>query len=136
MGRPAAFMIQSVVLDAWAVVAWLRDERPAAEELEVQLHGRPLMNWVNVCEVAYRMRRERGAVAAHELVEGIVARCMVVEADRHHSLMAASVKADFRLSLADAYAAATALVAEVPLATGDPELLVEERRWQIVDLRQ
>ncbi len=46
--------------DSWAVLAWLDGEQPAMDRLEQVLRDRPLMSWVNVVEVYYRVERDHG----------------------------------------------------------------------------
>ena len=53
--------------------------------------------------------------------------------DRALILEAARIKADYPMSYADAFAAATAIQLGAPLWTGDPELLVADAAWQTVD---
>ena len=51
----------SACLDSWAVLAWLDGEEPAAEVVQRSLdQGRPVMSWVNLVEVEYRVRRQHG----------------------------------------------------------------------------
>ncbi len=60
-------MPEAVVLDAYAVLAFL-DEEPGAEAVaEVLRSGEPWMTLVNLGEVAYIVERECGAEAAEEV---------------------------------------------------------------------
>jgi hypothetical protein len=50
-------------------------------------------------------------------------------------LSAATVKAEHRLSYAEAFDTATALAHDAALLTGDPELLGDDVPWRVEDLR-
>lgn len=67
-------MPDSKVVDAWALLAWLRDEQPAAshvrdclqqaEEATIQLS----MSWVNVGEVYYMLVRKHDSKTAADFL--------------------------------------------------------------------
>ena len=42
----------SACLDAWAVLAWLDGEQPAADRVDALLSERSVMSWVNAVEVS------------------------------------------------------------------------------------
>ena len=56
----------SVCLDSWAVLAWLDGEKPALSRIEGLLGSRPVVSWVNLVEVYYRVERDHGRVAADD----------------------------------------------------------------------
>lgn len=126
----------TVVLDSWAVLRYLEDRPPAADQVGTLLASqRPLMSWINLGEVFYVIRRLHGEEQAAETVRDLRA---VVDAelpDAARVLDAARIKADHPLAYADAFAAATALAARGELWTGDPELLVAGSPWRWRDLR-
>lgn len=103
-----------------------------AEVIEAE---QPVMSWINVGEVFYVVRRAHGEDAAAETIRDL--RTVVAAALPSPELVldAARIKADHRLSYADAFAAATAIANDAVLLTGDPELLTEEGRWRWEDLR-
>ena len=123
----------TLVVDAWALVGYMRDESCAAD-IEILLKRAALgevalaIASVNWGEVVYRVARQH-AVA----VEAVVARLdllpiEIVPADRDMTILAARLKAERRLDYADSFAAALALSLDAPLMTGDPhfrELLPE-----------
>lgn len=126
----------TVVLDSWAVLRYLEDAGEAAAEVAALLdEGRPLMSWINLGEVHYVVRRLSGEDDASETIRDLR---QVVDArlpDERLVLQAATIKAHWTMSYADAFAAALAVAWDAVLWTGDPELLVEGAPWQWKDLR-
>ncbi len=81
------------------------------------------------------MRRAHGEAEALEVVRDLRD---VIDAERPTEadvLNAGRIKADFAMSYADAFAAATAMAHDATLWTGDPELLVADAPWTWRDLR-
>jgi ribonuclease VapC len=125
------------VLDSFALVAYFRDE-PGAEAVEnlLVVAGRkdsPLhMTDVNYAEVKYSIVRKDGAEAwaeAAKILQGL-------PIDFHPTTRAladtvADFKARFKLSLADAFAAALAKEKKTELVTGDPEFKALEKEIKI-----
>jgi PIN domain nuclease of toxin-antitoxin system len=117
-------------MDAYAVVAYLRDEPSAAEAAEL-LRGQPLLSSVNTAEVCDQMVRVFGAdpdrIEADLALLGHAGLRVLpvsdelgmaagrIRARRYHRERAA-------VSLADCVATAAALANRVPLATADPAL--------------
>ena len=115
------------VLDSHALLALLRDE-PGGEAVARILEragerDQPVhMTEVNYAEVQYLIRRKDGD-AAWTLIAGEL-RAAPIEfhpADRRLADTAADFKARFKISLADAFAAALAREKKAELVTGDPE---------------
>jgi hypothetical protein len=71
-----------------------------------------------------------GPQASHGTVRDLDAKLDVETPDSERVLAAATIKAEHRLSYADAFAAATALAHDVALLTGDPELLGDDMPWR------
>jgi len=121
-------VMDSLVLDAQPVVALALNEPRAADVerrlLDLAAGEAALMSAVNWCEVVYAIRRSAGEHAA-ALVAGLMsqARVSVVDVDQNMAAVAAAIKAEHRLSLGDAFAAALALGTNLPLMTGDPDFL-------------
>jgi predicted nucleic acid-binding protein len=62
------------VLDSWALLAWLRDEPPAAYVAEILRQAdtgelQVLMSWMNVGEVCYMLARKHDTRVAEEFLE-------------------------------------------------------------------
>jgi predicted nucleic acid-binding protein len=113
----------TVVLDSWAVLAWLDGVEPAAGAVDEAMRDRPTMSWINLAEVAYRLERLHGAPQADETVAEIR---RLINADlpgTGRMLAAARVKANNAIALGDCFALATAAGVDGELWTGDPEIL-------------
>ncbi len=126
-----------VVLDSHALVAYFRDE-PGAEQVEALLtHAaeadRPLhMTEVNYAEVKYILVRKDGPKAWAASARILVGLPIDIHpADRRLADLAADFKARFKLSLADAFAAALAKEKKADLVTGDPEFKAVEKEIKI-----
>jgi PIN domain nuclease of toxin-antitoxin system len=126
-----------VVFDSWALLAYLGGE-PAADRVEsAWLDEGAAISSVNLGEVLYiRMRQdgEESAVATVDQARGLLE---VIDPDWALVSSAASIKAHGGLSYADAFCIATAIRAEAPLWTGDPEIIgvAAQRSCEVVDLR-
>ena len=82
---------------------------------------------INYGELVYITEREQGAFAARRAIAAIdQLPIIVVEADRRLTFAAAHVKANDRLSYADAFAVALAQQTQATLVTGDPEFRAVE----------
>lgn len=115
------------VLDSFALLSFLRDE-PGAEMVaalmeKAEERRQPLqMTEVNYAEVQYIIRRKDGEAAWRIVADELVT--LPIEfrpADRLLADQAADFKTRFKLSLADAFAAALAKIRKTELITGDPE---------------
>jgi predicted nucleic acid-binding protein len=129
------------VLDSFALIAYFRDE-PGAETMENLLvsAGKKdtplLMTDVNYAEVKYSIVKKDGAAAwaeAGKVLQGL-------PIDFHSTTRAladsaADFKARFKLSLADAFAAALAKERKAELVTGDPEFKPLEKEIKVHWLR-
>jgi PIN domain nuclease of toxin-antitoxin system len=110
-------------LDAWAVLAWLDGEEPALSRVNAALPDRPIVSWINLVEVYYRVERDHGRAEADATLADVRA---VVAADMPGSgrmIEAARLKARMALALGDCFALATAAAHGVRLLTGDPGIL-------------
>lgn len=126
-----------VVLDSWALLAYLKDE-PAAGRIESEwLESGVAISSINLGEVLYIRTRAIGEDSARADVETIRRRLTLVEPDWPLVMVAATIKANGGLSYADAFCIATALHLNAPLWTGDPEIIdqVAEHSCEVVDLR-
>jgi uncharacterized protein with PIN domain len=113
----------SACLDAWAVLAWLDGEQPAYQELEAVLPERPVMSWINAVEVYYRLERDHGRPAADEVLQSLRRALELELPTQSRMIETARIKAAIPLALGDCFAIATAAARNVPLLTGDPEIL-------------
>jgi ribonuclease VapC len=126
-----------VALDSHALLRLLRDE-PGAEAVSQLLEKASQrdqavhMTEVNYAEVQYIIRRKDGdAVWAAIAGELRAAPIEFHPATRPLADLASGFKARFRLSLADAFAAALAKEMKAELVTGDPEFKALEKEIRI-----
>lgn len=127
-----------VCLDSWAVLAWLDGDEPAAAAVaEVLDRERPVMSWINLVEVSYRLTRDHGTDEADRAIAEL--RAQVNEDLPGVSAMraVASLKAERPIALADCFAIALAAENEAVLMTGDPEIVdrAEDLPCEVKDLR-
>ncbi len=116
------------VIDAWAMLAWVRDEPPAprvlaalqqAEIGEIHL----LMSWINAGGVYYILARKHDVKTAQEFLKRLPSLPLrLVLPEERDVLAAARLKAARRISYAGGFAAALAQRESASLMTGDPEL--------------
>ena len=126
----------SACLDSWAILAWLDGEQPALARVEATLPGRPVVSWVNLVEVYYRVERDHGRLAADEILASLRGALSPDLPGTARMVGAARLKARAPIALADCFAAVTAAAHGVPLLTGDPELIdLEDPPCVIEDLR-
>ncbi|HET9783577.1 MAG TPA: PIN domain-containing protein [Terriglobales bacterium] len=125
--------MRRLVLDAWAVMAWLngqpggeamREIFRAAERTECVLR----MSIINLGEVFYSAARCRGLGFAQEFAATLRRQVVAIPASEEAVMRAAALKAFHKLSFADAFAVVAALDENAPLVTGDPELRALERK--------
>ncbi len=117
------------VLDAWAILAFLQKEEPAASRVKQLLEDAQegtvelFISIINLGEVIYRVGKVKGEKEAQETLDEI--RCLsvtVLPATEKAVFAAAGFKMRHAISYADAFAAATATDLDAVLVTGDPEL--------------
>ncbi|MSU24789.1 MAG: PIN domain-containing protein [Opitutus sp.] len=129
------------VLDSHALLAFLRGE-PGVEQIAALLEKAsvrdiPLhMTEVNYAEVKYSVVRKDGANRWEEIARELPT--LPIEfhpADRRLADLAADFKARFKLSLADAFAAALAKEKKAELVTGDLEFKPLEKEIKITWLK-
>ena len=134
-------MPASPVLDSFALLSFLRDE-PGAEMVaalmeKAEERRQPLqMTEVNYAEVQYIIRRKDGEAAWCIVADELVT--LPIEfrlADRPLADQAADFKTRFKLSLADAFAAALAKSRKAELVTGDLEFKQVEDEIRIAWLK-
>lgn len=127
-----------VLLDSWALLAYLKGEPAAGMVRDMWLSEGAAISSINLGEVLYLRIRERGEKAANADIERIRQRSEVLTPDWELVRSAASIKAGGGLSYADAFCVATARHLDSPLLTGDPEIAerADELGCAVVDLRR
>ncbi len=125
----------TIVLDAWAVTALFGDE-DAAERVERALElERVVVSWINLGESFYNAIKRRGRPAADAALRSLLPLIEAETPDPPLVLAAATVKAQHRLSYADAFCVATGQRHRAPVWTGDPEILALDDLIDVIDLR-
>jgi predicted nucleic acid-binding protein len=119
-----------IVLDAWALLAYLQGEEPAASQVKAALQeaeaGRTdlFASLINIGEVFYSIGRRKGEAAAEETLEELRHLPLtIVPPTPETVLQAARLKMHYTLSYADAFAVVTTQALQGSLMTGDPEIL-------------
>lgn len=123
-------MTSHAVLDAWAILALLQKEEPAATRVrellqaakdeEIQL----AISLINLGEVVYRVGKTMGEQAAWETLDELRRLPLTVVPAQDEVVWAAVTwKMRHSISYADAFAVATAERLKATLLTGDPELI-------------
>ena len=131
------------VLDSWALIAFFEDE-PAADAVEEMIdqanrdRHRLFLTAVNWAEVYYTTMREvslEAAEAHSQAIANLPIDVVGVGDDLKLARQAAIYKATYRISLADAFAAALAKEKKAELVTGDPEFKSLEKEIKIIWLK-
>ena len=124
------------VLDSFALIAYL-DAEPSGllvrQLIEQASSEQPLfLSVINLGEVVYDTERDNGRDAAEEALASIRRLPIsIIGAEENRVLAAAHIKANYRVSYADAFAIALAQELNATIVTGDPEFRNAER---IVDI--
>ena len=117
----------TIVLDSWAIMAYLEDE-PAAEQVEMlilsarELGKQLTMSTINIGEVWYNTAQRESEAEADRVVANL--RQLGIEfvvADWELTRQAAAYKSSYPIAYADCFAAALAKIKDAELITGDPE---------------
>jgi predicted nucleic acid-binding protein len=111
------------VLDSSAILALIEDEEGAERVEEVTRNSATILPAVALMEVFYILRQERGEAEAYGLYAHAreLANEIVWRLDEPTLLLAGHFKADHKVSLADAWIAATAVQRGATLLHKDPE---------------
>lgn len=130
---------KALVLDSWAVLAYLGGEASGQEVADViagtHESGIPMyMSVINAGEVWYILARKISEAQADQAMTDLRGLGIeVIDADWPVTRMAATFKARHRMSYADCFAAALAKDRKSDLVTGDKEFKQVEReinvRW-------
>lgn len=128
---------KALVLDAWAVIAYLEDE-PSAQQIadliaSAHEEGNPVyMTVVNVGEVWYTIAREASEEDANSTIKELRdLRIQFENVGWELTQEAARFKSQHKMSYADCYAAALAKVKKADLVTGDKEFKPLEEQIKI-----
>ncbi len=137
-------MMERIVLDSWAILAWLQGEdtgeivrdliswaggdEAAGKKVQTRwVEGirspKLFMSLINLGEVFYILGQRRGEKEARETVEEIKSSVIgVVPVSEQLVFEAASLKIKYPIAYADSFVLATTMALGGALVTGDPEL--------------
>jgi predicted nucleic acid-binding protein len=131
------------VLDAWAVLALLQKEEPAASRVKQLLEetGKGdvelFISVINLGEVYYCIGKAKGESEARETLDDIRRLTLTVVPVTDEAVFnAARLKMSYAISYADAFAAAAAEELDAVLVSGDPELEQLEDRLRLEKLER
>src|SRR6266487_4701279 len=123
-------MSDNFVLDAWALLAFLQGEEPAASRVREVMNDaqkgdvRLFVSLINIGETYYRIGKAKSPKEADYVLKDLYLLPMeILSADDETVLAAARLKMTHAISYADAFAAVAAQQKDATLLTGDPELL-------------
>lgn len=128
---------KAVVLDSWAIIAYLEDEGTSAKVADIIADAHDeriplLMTVVNGAEVWYIIARQTSAAEADASIKQLRELGIeFVDADWSLSKDAGYFKSKNKMSLADGFAAALTKQRKAHLATGDPEFRQVEQELMI-----
>ena len=117
------------VLDAWAMLAFLQAEEPAAIRVrqllfEAQSQKANLfISIINLGEIYYRVGKVRGAREAEHTLDDLRRLPITIKSVEDADVLdAANLKMSYTISYADAFAVTLAQKLSAILITGDPEI--------------
>lgn len=127
--------VASLVLDSWAVLAWLSGEASARHVQSAlrtaETRGlRAYLSVINAGEVYYRQARSAGFDVADRFLVDLRSGVLPIRlADAHDRRVwqAARLKAKYPIAYADAFAGALAQELDLPVLTGDRDFRVLEQ---------
>jgi predicted nucleic acid-binding protein len=120
-----------IVLDAWALLALIFKEEPAAGAVkeffrdEAGSRASVHISWINLGEVYYTIARRKGLDAAEAVLNEIQMLPVRLQVpSKADILAAATVKSKHNVSYADAFAVSLAQKINGTIVTGDPEIIL------------
>lgn len=121
---------KKIVLDAWAILALIFKEEPAASTVkDIFSQSAPVkaavtISWINVGEIYYLIARRKSLAVADEIIAELQQLPISLHLpSRKDILEAAALKSKYKLSYADAFAVALSQKIDGEIYTGDPEIL-------------
>jgi predicted nucleic acid-binding protein len=119
--------MKRILFDAHAILKWTQKERGYQKVKSLLLACREqsalgYMNQINLGEVYYKTIRAVGLEEAKKFLENFFRLPLsIILPDSELIWKASEIKAEYSISYADCFAAATALRYEAAILTGDPE---------------
>lgn len=115
--------MDSLVLDAWVIMSWLKGQQPAAHFVRNLLDSAErraqtlVMNIMNFGEVFYLSAKAGDLAYGQRVLNGLRPILVIESATDELVMHAARLKAEHSISYANAFAAATAIAREAPLTS-------------------
>jgi len=129
-----------IVLDAWALLALIFKEEPAASKVKEIFENEVLssisvyISWINLGEVYYTIARRKGLEVAKTVLDDIqILPVRLQVPSKADILAAATIKSKHKVSYADAFAVSLAQKINGTILTGDPEIILLE---DVVNMEQ
>ena len=119
--------MKRILFDAHAILKWTQKEQGYQKVRSLLIACREqstlgYMNQINVGEVYYKTIRAVGLEEAKKFLENFFRLPLsIINPDSELIWKASEIKAEYSISYADCFAAATALRYEASILTGDPE---------------
>lgn len=121
-------MKRKIVLDSFAILAYLNQEVGFEEVKQILNHAQDLqqfvlMNEINIGETYYILYRKRGKETSESFINNILPNLpiLIVSNTLESIIETAKIKAHYPISYADAFAVSTAVKEDAVVVTGDPE---------------
>jgi len=130
--------LKSAVLDSYAVLAFLFKEAGhekvlASFEKAIDADKRFLISASSWAEIRYMVDRQVGPARWKEVRAKLLGLPLeIIEADQELAELAGEIKASYKMSLANCFAAALAKQKKLEIYTGDPEFKEIEAALKIV----
>jgi uncharacterized protein len=119
--------MKHVIFDSYALIALFRKEKgfEFVRNLLIQISKGEIsgsISVINVGEIYYMISRKSNSQNADQAIKAVLQfPISIINADFVHTLEAAKLKSRFKLSYADAFAAALTIAQKATLITGDTE---------------
>jgi len=134
---------KKIVLDAWAILALIYKEEPAATTVKEifnqtgSIKTSITISWINIGEIYYLIARRKSIPAANEVIAEIQQLPISLHLPSKSDILeAAAVKSKHKLSYADAFAVALSQKINGIIYTGDPEIVALDGVVKVEHLRR
>ena len=132
---------KKIVLDAWALLALIFKEEPAAGKVKELFDNEEksrlsiYISWINLGEVYYNIARRKGVTTANAVLNDINMLPVRFQVpSKVDILAAATIKSKHKLSYADAFAVSLAQKINGTILTGDPEIVLLKNLVKVEEL--
>ena len=111
------------LMDSWTWIEFFNKSDKSKRIVEIldSKENKILVSSVNVSEVYKWMLRERGLLAAEDVLSFMMKRCFIIFVSTHIAVEAAKLNNLHKIGLGDSIVYATALLNDAILVTGDAD---------------